>query len=94
MSVKAQACCKIGIKNAEEVMNALEQEIIEKFYQLDPAAQQRVRKRLAEEQPASFDYDAWFHEVEALREEIRARHGDQSIDGVGILRDIRAGDDE
>ena len=73
-------------------MNTLEREIIEKFYQLDKPAQQRVRTLLAEEQTAPFDYDAWFHDIEALRREIRVQK--PSIDVGGILRDIRAGDDE
>ena len=71
-------------------MNALEQEIIEKFYQLDLSAQQRVRERLAEERPAPFDYDQWWAEVEALREEIRARIGDTgTVGALSLLDELR-----
>lgn len=85
-------------------MSALEREIIEKFHQLQLAAKQRVRALIEqavalEIQPASsstFDYDAWVAQVEALRQQIRDSHGDKmpSLDTVGILRDIRDGEDE
>ncbi|MBI5670852.1 MAG: hypothetical protein HZC41_22905 [Chloroflexi bacterium] len=80
-------------------MSALEREIIEKFNQLQPAAKQRVRalieRELASEvEPVSasaFDYDAWFRDVETLRQQIRAAHADRlpPVDVVGMLRDIR-----
>jgi hypothetical protein len=81
-------------------MSALEREIIEKFHQLDRDAQQRVLELmvqetgLAEETTASaFDYDAWFRDVETLRQQMRATHGDKlpPMDVVGLLRDIRDG---
>lgn len=85
-------------------MSALEREIIEKFHQLQPAAKQRVRALIEQEiaseveqtDVAAFDYDAWFSNVEAVREQIRASYGDKlpSIDVVGMLRDIRDGEDE
>ncbi len=82
-------------------MSALEQEIIEKFNRLDKDAQQRVRnfierKAGAEQVSTSFDYDSWIREVEAIREQIRASHGGTfpSIDAVGMLREIRDGEDE
>lgn len=77
-------------------MSALEREIIEKFQQLQPAAKQRVRA-LIEQDIASitFDYDAWFRDVETLRQQIRTNQaGSTPLDVVGILRDIRDGEDE
>jgi len=85
-------------------MNSLDREIIEKFHQLKPVAKQRVRALIEQEVAseakqsgaAEFDYSAWFGDVEALRQQIRASHGDKlpTMDVVGILRDIRDGEDE
>jgi hypothetical protein len=80
-------------------MSALEQEIIEKLHQLQPNAQRRIlaviEQELTSEAPP-FDYEAWFQEVEALRQQIRTSHGDllPDIDVVGMLRDLRDGEDE
>jgi hypothetical protein len=85
-------------------MSALEREIIEKFHQLPPAAKQRVRA-LIEQEVASevgrtdmpaFDYATWAQDVEALRQQIRVSHDDKQppLDVVGMLRDIRDGEDE
>ena len=84
-------------------MSALEREIVEKFHQLDRDAQKRVRKLIEQEAgsegqaaAAAFDYDQWFHDIEALRRELQRQHGDAlpPMDVVGLLRDIRDGDDE
>jgi len=79
-------------------MNTLEQEIIEKFRQLDQEARQRVRALIVEQEAdaAVFDFDTWAAEVETIRQQIRASHGDQfpKISVVDILRDIRDGEDE
>lgn len=79
-------------------MSALEREIIEKFHQLQPAAKQRVRALIEQETAdvSAFDYDGWFRDVERLRQEIRASQGDKlpPMDVVGMLRDIRDGEDE
>lgn len=85
-------------------MSALEREIIEKFHQLQPAAKQRVRALIEQElasgiepvDASAFDYDAWFRDVEMLRQQIRATHGDKlpPMDVVGMLREIRDGEDE
>jgi hypothetical protein len=78
----------------------LEREVIEKFHQLDSAAQKRVREIINQEtnsdEGAAFDYDQWFREVEAIRQEIRSTNEGRlpSVDVVGILRDIRDGEDE
>lgn len=82
------------------MMSALEREIIEKFHQLQPAAKQRVRLLIEQEAAAEadktgFDYDDWFSTVEMLRQQIRAGQGrEQTIDAVGMLREIRDGEDE
>ena len=84
-------------------MSMLEREVIEKFHQLDKDAQKRVRELIVQETDSeelaaasAFDYDTWFRDVESLREEIRESHGNKlpSMDVVGILRDIRDGEDE
>lgn len=78
-------------------MSTLEREIIEKFHQLDREAQQRVRDLIVQETEATaFDYHTWFHDLEALRLQIRASHGNTlpPIDVISILRDIRNGEDE
>lgn len=82
------------------IMSALEREIIEKFHQLQPAAKQRIRllieqETTAEVEQTGFDYDGWFRAVETLRQQIRISQSDkQSMDVVGMLRDIRDGEDE
>lgn len=85
-------------------MSALEREIIEKFHRLEPAAKQRVRALIEQEiasevEPAdvaAFNYAAWFRDVDAIRQQIRASREENQppIDVVGILRDIREGEDE
>jgi len=84
-------------------MSALEREVVEKFHQLDKDAQKRVRDLIAQESPSAeqvdtpdFDYDAWLRDVETLREAMRANHGEKlpPMDVVGLLQDIRDGEDE
>jgi hypothetical protein len=84
-------------------MSTLEREVIEKFHQLDSDAQQRVRELIGHATPVTepadaggFDYTAWFSDVESLRQEIHASRGTQggAVDVVGILRDLRDGEDE
>ena len=82
-------------------MSALEREIIEKFHQLQPAAKKRVLALIEQEtaveiEQAEFDYDGWFSDVETLRQQISASQGNQlpPVDVVGMLRDIRDGEDE
>lgn len=81
------------------MMSALEREIIEKFHQLQPAAKQRIRllieQEAAEADKTGFDYDDWFRTVETLRQQIGINQGsEQAIDAVGMLREIRDGEDE
>jgi hypothetical protein len=79
------------------MMSTLEHQIIELFHQLDHDAQQRVRASILQttDEPP-FDYDAWFYDIESLRQEIHAGYGDQrpTMDVIGMLRDIRDGKDE
>lgn len=80
-------------------MSALEREIMEKFHQLPPAAQARIRALIEREtsgaaEPIAFDYADWSRNVETLRQHIRAsRDTLPAIDVVGMLRDIRDGED-
>jgi hypothetical protein len=83
-------------------MQSLEYELIEKFRLLDKEAQKRVRALIEQETDiqqggeSGFDYDAWFRDVEDLRQEMQTRHGGTlpTIDVVSLLRDIRDGEDE
>lgn len=85
-------------------MNTLEHEIMEKFRQLQPSAKRRIRALIDQEtsteieQPASasFDYAGWLRNVEALRQQIRANQNEKQVpmDVIGMLRDIRDGEDE
>jgi hypothetical protein len=73
----------------ERDMSALEQEIFEKFHQLDRTAQQRLIERLQGETTA-FDWDDWMARVNSLQAEVRATHGKEyRVDVVSLLRDIR-----
>ncbi len=85
-------------------MSALEREIVEKFQQLQPAAKQRVRmiidlqadEEAKQAQASTFDFAAWQNSVDALRQQIRDSHAGKlpAMDVVGMLRDIRDGEDE
>lgn len=82
-------------------MTTLEQEIIDKFHQLDRHAQLRVRALIERETEqdstgVAFDYAAWNQDVEDIRGQIRASHGGTfpNIDVVGMLLEIRDGEDE
>lgn len=76
-------------------MTTLEQELIEKFRQLDKDAQQRVRAMIEDEvrlesEPATFDYAGWWAEVEALQAEIQARLGDnETVGALDLLEELR-----
>ena len=72
------------------MMNTLEREIIEKFQQLEPDAKQRVLQTLADTTQSSFDYDAWWAEVEALQADIRSRIGDTgTVGALSLLDELR-----
>jgi hypothetical protein len=76
------------------VMTSLEQEIYEKFQQLDGKARQRMIARLQETVAAAFDWDDWIARVNTLQTEVRATQGhDYRVDVVGLLREIREDED-
>lgn len=75
-------------------MSALEQEIVEKFDQLDDEGRQRVL-RLLNERPAKFNWHEWFADIDRLNAEMLAKNDDFTpIDAVSMLREMRNGDDE
>ncbi len=72
------------------MMSALEQEIIEKFHRLEPAAKQRVLESLSYDMQTAFDYAGWWSQVEALQASIRSRLGDQaSVGALSLLDELR-----
>jgi len=84
-------------------MATLEEEVLEKFGQLDPAAKQRVRIALdsgqihqVNQSDEVFDFDAWIARVEKIREQIRQENGGvfPQMDVVQMLHEIRDGNDE
>jgi hypothetical protein len=78
-------------------MTALEREVIEKFYQLDKAAQKRVRELIVQEiqsielaETPTFDFEAWWKETEALQVDIQARIGHTgTIGSLSLLDELR-----
>ena len=71
-------------------MSALEQEIIEKFQLLEPAAKQRVLEMLTINAQSSFDYDDWWARVETLQTSIRSRLGEgQTVGALSLLDELR-----
>jgi hypothetical protein len=71
-------------------MSTLEREVIEKFRQLAPDARQRVLQTLSSTAQSSFDYDAWWAEVETLQAEIGVRIGDTgTIGSLSLLDELR-----
>ena len=84
-------------------MQSQEYELIEKFRLLDKEAKKRVRALIERElesdvqqgDESRFDYDAWFRDVEELRQQCNSTRGTlPTIDVVSLLRDIRDGEDE
>ncbi|MEP7288712.1 MAG: hypothetical protein ABI947_23415 [Chloroflexota bacterium] len=71
-------------------MSALEQEIIEKFHRLEPAAKQRVLDMLTSNTQSSFDYADWWAQVEALQVNIRSRLGEGvTVGALSLLDELR-----
>jgi hypothetical protein len=71
-------------------MVALEQEIFEKFQQLDRDAQQRLFERLQGEISTTFDWNDWIARVNVLQSKVGAAQGkDIRVDVVGLLREVR-----
>lgn len=75
-------------------MTSLEQEIYEKFQQLNEQAQQRLIARLQESVASEFDRNDWAARVNALQADVRTSRGDDvRVDVVNLLRDIREDED-
>ena len=71
-------------------MSALEQEIVEKFQQLEPAAKRRVLEMLFLSAQSSFDYDDWWGRVEVLQAGIRLRLGEgATVGALSLLDELR-----
>lgn len=79
-------------------MSTLEREVIEKFRQLEPDAKQRVRSLIDQESSAeieqsdvaTFDYEAWWADVEALQTDIRSRIGETgTVGALSLLDELR-----
>ncbi|HML23736.1 MAG TPA: hypothetical protein PKD09_18920 [Aggregatilinea sp.] len=71
-------------------MSTLEQEIIEKFQQLNTQAKQRVLAQLEGEMQATFDYARWWSDVETLQSAMQKRLGEHSTTGaLSLLDDLR-----
>lgn len=78
-------------------MSALEQEIMDRFYQLEADAKQRIFKLIQEEvitetkaSEPDFDYEAWWADVRALQASIRSHLGEGEVVGaLSMLDDLR-----
>jgi hypothetical protein len=71
-------------------MSALEDEIIEKFRQLDGEARKRVLLSLAQEQEAPMTLAAALQAASAFRERLRQKYGKGHVFGVqSMLDEIR-----
>jgi len=77
-------------------MNALEQEIIDKFHQLDADARRRVRQAIQSDSMAitmkvgiaPFDFATWMAEVEANAIQLHNANGDV-ISASDLLNEVR-----
>lgn len=83
-------------------MATLEQEVLEKFNQLDPVAKQRVKRKIQDEDFTTddrsgthFDFEKWLARVAEIRERVRLRNGGvfPKMDVVQMLREIRDEDE-
>ena len=71
-------------------MSTVEQEIVEKFHQLEPDAKQRVLDTLFVDLRSSFDYADWWAKVDALQASIQAHLGDQdTVGALSLLDELR-----
>ena len=93
------------LRLVEQVVASVERELVSPpsaLASLSVIDAEQLRLRL--EEPASeansatssFDYAGWMAQVEAIRQQIQADHGNvyPAIDTVSLLRDIRDGEDE
>lgn len=80
-------------------MSAVDHHLLELFHRLRPAAQKRVlaliEHEIAAEQGSpgmqAFDFATWVDEITTIRRETGPM---ATVDVVGLLRDLRDGDDE
>jgi hypothetical protein len=73
-------------------MSALEQEILDKFHQLDVEAQKRVRTIIDQEtavQAQRSNPDEWLQNARALRAEMRAKYGKLAFSIAEVIADVR-----
>lgn len=71
-------------------MSILEQEIIQKFQELESDAKQRVLQILTANTQTLFDYDKWWNEVEKLQTDIQSRLGDKyTVGALSLLDELR-----
>ena len=77
-------------------MSTLEREVIEKFHQLDKAAQKRVRDLIIQETGSAeqadvsgFDYDAWWAEVETAQITLRPDVGGCIPTASELVNEVR-----
>lgn len=71
-------------------MSTLEQDIIEKFQQLQSDAKHRVLRILSDSVESSFDYATWWEDVDTLQADIRTRLGEtQKVGALSLLDELR-----
>ncbi len=72
-------------------MNALEQEVIKKFRQLDKAARQRVLLQMEHEDtvPEPMSPEEWLEWADAFGAKIYARYGERKLTSVDLLHEAR-----
>lgn len=70
-------------------MSALEQEIYEKFQQLDDEAKRRVLHMLAEQQANPAAQGDWLDEARALRAEMRTKYGKLAFSAAMLVNEDR-----
>jgi hypothetical protein len=68
-------------------MSALEQTIFEIVRNLDESQQQRVLEFVKALQPAKFDDEAWFKELQSLEAELRQKYGENFATDVQTMLD-------
>ena len=70
-------------------MSALEQEIYEKFEQLDESAKERVVQTLADQQARTAAKGDWLTAARALRAEMRGKYGKLAFSAAMLINEVR-----
>lgn len=73
-------------------MSALEQEIMEKFHQLDDVAQLRIRtliERATEPPLATVTHEHWLEDAQALRAEMSQKYGIFPFSIATLIDEVR-----